>query len=130
MNVVSPFHYETHAPEVRKWLTKHNFPLPPENILPTTGFIIEDLACGFLYSSNSRLGWIEWVFSNPEKTQSERSEALDILFLLLETTAKELKIEVLFSSSKISAYSDILLRNGFKETDKNMTHYIKMIGED
>lgn len=127
MNVVA-FDYEKHSAEVSRWGSQHSFPLPPKEMLPNTGFMVNETACGFLYSTNSSLAWLEWVFSNPEKSEHERQESLDILFQMIEATAKELDIKAVFSASAIPAYSKILLRNGFNETDKNVTHYIKMMG--
>ena len=126
---VTPFDYQKHALEVMCWLSKHSFALPPENMLPVkTGFIVEGIACGFLYITNSSLGWLEWVFSNPEKPKEERDQALDLIFNKAQERAKELGISALFSAAGIPAYAKILERNGFKETDKNVSHYLKVLG--
>lgn len=130
MMKVSDFNYEEHAPEVSKWLEKHQFPLPPEQMLPPEGYMIEDIACGFLYTTDSTFGWIEWVFSNPTKTKEERQVALDLLMALLEAQAKDLGVEVIFSSASVNAYHAILKRNGFMETDRDVTHYVKMLGRE
>lgn len=122
------FDYNEHAKLVEKWPEKHNFPLPPPEFLPDVGFIVDDTACGFLYISNSKIGWVEWVYSNPEKPKEQRADALDMLFKLLEITAKELGIRVLFSASAIPAYKSILERNGFEITDKDVVHYLKVLG--
>lgn len=122
------FDYKKHADMVRKWGETHQFPLPPYDMLPSTGFMVEDKACGFLYTTNSKIGWLEWVFSNPEKTKEERKEALDLLFKLIEYTARDLQVGVLLTASHVPAYADIVSRNGFQETDKNITHFIKILG--
>lgn len=126
--IVTKFNYDKNADEVKKWGAKYAFPLPPALMLPDTGFIIEGLVCGFLYCSNSSLGWLEWVFANPERSQEDRAQGLDILFRVIEKTAKELGIKALFSASGLASYSKVLERNGFSETDKNVTHYIKLVG--
>lgn len=76
------------------------------------------------------MGWCEWVFSNPDKPKAERTEALDILFQLIEAAAKEFKMQILFSAAAIPAYAEVLERNGYEKTDKNVTHFIKKIGSD
>jgi hypothetical protein len=122
------FKYKEHAAEVAQWLTKHSFPLPPEHLLPTTGFIVEGIACGFLYCTNSSFGLLEWVFSNPKRSKEERTQAIDLIFKLVEETSSNLGITALFSAASIPAYAKILERNGFNETDKNVSHYIKTLG--
>jgi hypothetical protein len=124
------FSYHEHAEEVRRWGKKHAFPLPPEQMLPDTGFIVNEIACGFLYVTNSSLGWIEWVFSNPEKTKEERAEGLDLVFKAVQKLSKELGIQALFSAAATKAYANVLERNGFNETDKSVTHYLKILGGD
>jgi hypothetical protein len=121
------FDYETDSAEVSKWGEKHSFPLPPKDILPATGFMVNEAACGFLYMTDSRIAWLEWIFSNPEKTKEERAEALDLLFQKLESHAKERGIAVIFTSCGSDGYSRVLGRNGFEETDKNVTQYIKIM---
>lgn len=124
------FDYDKHHEMVSKWLEKHSFPLPPKDYLPSVGFVVNDTACGFLYISNSKLGWIEWVFADPLKSLEERQRALDTLFALLYLKAQEFEIEALFSSSSIPAYEAVLTRNGFKVTDKNVTHFVKLLKGD
>lgn len=127
MNAVK-FNYEEHAGIVAKWPEKHFFPLPPREFLPEIGFVVENAACGFLYTTNSQLAWVEWIFSNPEKPKEVRTESLDVLFKLLEITARELGFKVLFSASGFDAYSQVLERNGFSKTDLNMVHFVKLLG--
>lgn len=126
--VAHKFNYEEHAVMVGKWLTKHSFPLPPKDLLPDIGFLVDDAACGFLYTTNSKLGWVEWVFSNPEKPKEDRAAALDVVFKLLENVANQVGITALFSAASIPGYAAVLERNNFKSTDKNITHYIKLLG--
>lgn len=123
------FVYEEHSKEVAGWLKKHAFPLPHKEMLSDVGFIVDDTACGFLYTSNSSIGWVEWIFSNPRKDKKHRAEALDILFKLLEETARNLNITVLFSAAAQPAYQAVLERSGFLATDQGITHYIKLLGD-
>lgn len=126
--IVSKFNFEAHSQSIQKWGLKYGFPLPAQEILPETGFIVEDLACGFLYKTNSKLAWLEWVFSNPEKPKEDRAKALDLIFKTIEQEAKSQGFLVLFSAAAISGYAQVLQRNGFQETDKNVSHHIKLIG--
>jgi hypothetical protein len=122
------FNYEQHASMVNKWAEKHSFPLPPKEYLPETGLIVEDTAAGFVYLSNSNLAWVEWIFSNPEKSPEERQESIDSLMSTLEKIAIAHGAKALFSSSGSEGYRKVLERNGFTETDKNVIQHIKRIG--
>lgn len=125
---ITQFNYEQHSSEVNRWGEKHSFPLPTKDFLPETGLVVEDAAAGFVYLTNSKISWIEWVFSNPDKTIAERAQALDTLMSTLEKIAIAHGMRVVLSSAAGEAFKDILERNGFKDTDKNMTHFAKLIG--
>jgi hypothetical protein len=125
---ITPFNFKEHAQDIRKWGEKHQFPLPPLDFLPDIGLVVNNAAAGFLYTSNSKLGWIEWVFSNPEKPAEERTEALDTLMSALEQIAITRGLKALFSSSGSTGYQKVLERNSFKQTDTNVTQYVKGIG--
>src|SRR6478609_4128412 len=121
--MIEPFRYSQHAEMVSKWGDKYKFPLPPYQFLPNRGYVVDDTACGFLYNTDSRLGWIEWVFANPEKTAEERKRCLDILFKTLIETAKELGMEAIFSAASHEGYREVLKRCEFSESDRNVTHF-------
>jgi hypothetical protein len=125
---IIPFSYEEHAERVNEWGERHHFPLPPPDLLPDIGMMVDDTAVGFLYSTNSKLGWIEWIFANPEKTPEERKEAIDTLLSALEKAAIIRGMKVLFSSSGSDAFKGVLERNGFAKTDENVTQYVKGVG--
>lgn len=126
--IAEAFDYQKHAALVTSWGKKHNFPLLPKEFLPNIGFMVGDTACGFLYSTNSAMGWVEWVFTNPEKSKEERKEAINMLFDLIEVAAQELKVKALFSAAANPAYAQILKRHGFEKTDENVIHFVKNLG--
>ncbi len=124
------FEYKYHADMVRWWPAKHDFPLPGEDFLPDIGFIVDETACGFLYTTNSKLFFIEWVFANPQKDKELRTKALDQLFMLLQEKAHAMGAQAVLSASAIPAYSEVLERNRFKMTDNGISHYVKLLEEN
>lgn len=112
---------------VNKWGKEKGFPMPPKDCLSDIGFMVGESACGFLYVTNSKIGWVEWVFSNPWEPEDKRVECIDMLFKLTEMTARELGLKVLFSSSGIPHYSGVLKRNGFEVTDQKVDFFIKVL---
>ena len=67
---------------------------PTKDLLPMNGIggvMVEKLGtpvmAGFLYLTNSKVGWIEWIISNPEYRDNDRKEALELLINTLESVA-------------------------------------------
>jgi hypothetical protein len=125
--MIIPFRFEEHSQMINDWGKKHGFPLPPKEFLSDIGLVVDDTCAGFLYTSNSKIAWIEWVFSNPEKPIEERAKALDNLMKGLEQFAILQGSQVLLSAAGSDAYRSIVERNGFIQTDQNMTHHMKRI---
>lgn len=125
---IEKFNSSTHRSSVETWGEKHGFPFPPTEFLPDLGWIVGDAAVGFLYTTNSKLGWVEWVFSNPAKTADQRREAIDLLMGQIQAEAFIKGVTALFSSSGSDAYLEILKRHDFIPTDKNVIQHIKRIG--
>ena len=72
------------------------------NLLPedgTGGIMIErdgvPIVAGFLYSTNSKIAWMEWIVSNPK--EKNKSDAILLLISSLEHWAKEGGFEVVLS---------------------------------
>ena len=77
---------------------------PSKEMLPqngTGGFMIEsdgeDIVSGFLYLTNSKVGWIEWVVSNPNYKGDNKKEAIELLIHSLENIAKQQGCEIILS---------------------------------
>ena len=45
------------------------------------------IAIGFLYLSNSKVAWLDWIVSNPEYRESDRKESIELLIKSLEEVA-------------------------------------------
>lgn len=127
--MIKDFVYDQHAKTIREWGSKHSFDLPIAELLPQLGLVVNDAACGFLYQTDSKLGWLEWVYANPNKSKEERKEALDLLFQEMERRAIILGFKCLFSAAAHQAYADVLHRQSFQLTDSSVKHFIKKIGE-
>ena len=53
------------------------------------------IVAGFLYSTNSKIAWMEWIISNPK--EKNKSEAIVLLISSLEKWAKDGNFEVILS---------------------------------
>ena len=63
--------------EVSKWWSAHNMPAIPKMALPKVGFMVQGVAAGFLYQTDSSVAFIENFISNPESDWATRQTALD-----------------------------------------------------
>ena len=73
------------------WYKSH----PTQALLPengTGGLIVEKngtaIIAGFIYTTNSKIGWMEWIVSNADYRESDRKEATKLLISGLEHIAK------------------------------------------
>ena len=77
---------------------------PTKETLPqdgTGGLMIENdglpIVAGFLYLTNSKVAWIEWIISNPEYKDNNRKEAIQLLINSLEDVARSTGAEIILS---------------------------------
>lgn len=86
-------------------------------------------ACaGFLYFDVSTpIGWLEWIVANPAIRHEVRTEALDVLIESLCAKAKARGVTAIFSSVKHPMLGARLKRHKFIETDKNVSHMMRVV---
>jgi len=77
---------------------------PSKEMLPqngTGGLMVEldgkAIVSGFLYLTNSKVGWIEWVVSDPNYKGDNKKEAIELLIHGLEDVAKKQGCEIILS---------------------------------
>lgn len=82
-------------PEVKKEL------LPLEGMGGLMVYKNETLiAAGFLYLSNSKVAWLDWIVSNPEYREIDRKDALAFLISNLEEVAKQQGYSIIISIAR------------------------------
>jgi len=118
---------------VIKWLTSWKFEALPRNMLSEYGAIVSkdgvDLCSGWLYQSDSKIAWIEWVVINKEAPKNLRNGCVDFLYDTLFSKAKELGFDVVMSFVKHGMFKDKLeTKYGFKPCgDNNMELMFKSL---
>ena len=80
---------------------------PAKDILPMNGIgglIVEHdetpIVAGFLYLTNSKIAWMEWIISDKNYKKRNKIEAIKLLINSLEDVAKSTGAEMIFSVSK------------------------------
>ena len=103
---------------------------PTKDLLPengTGGYIVEKngkaVVAGFLYTTNSKACWIEWVVSDKKYRGKDRKQAITMLIQGTESVAKASGFSVVFSIGRnkglIESFEDL----GYN-VDKNSSHEI------
>lgn len=89
------------------WWNFWRFPAPKKELLPDNGcggiMVYKDdveICAGYLFFTNSKMAWIEFIVSNPNYKQKDRKEAINFLINELGQIAKSKGYEVLFTSVK------------------------------
>ena len=72
---------------VDKWRAWHGLQPINRRLYPPTGFIIDDVAAGFVTMTDTALALVENVITNPRAPVRERDEALKLIITKLERTA-------------------------------------------
>ena len=116
------------------WWKEWGFVPPIKDFLPdnaTGGLMVYDgevpVCAGFLYETNSRTAWIEWVISNRQYRGSQRRQAISLLLNKLEELAKDKGFMFIFANNNNRFLIKHFENNGFKKGQTNSTELIKVI---
>jgi len=89
------------------WWKAWGWPALAKDMLPdngTGGIMVENkgenIVAGFLYWSNSKLVWLDWIISNPKTNRDIRQEAIKKLILTAEHMTKEAGSKYMMSISR------------------------------
>jgi hypothetical protein len=114
------------------WWKFWKFPAPPIEMLPDSGVIVNkdgvDICAGFIYFTNSKTCWIEFIVSNPNVRQKEdRRDAIISLIDILCSIGKNNGYTIAYTSLKNQSLQNKYLECGFIEGSKNCNEYIKRL---
>jgi hypothetical protein len=114
------------------WWKFWRFTPPSLENLPTSGVIVNkdgiDTCAGFIYFTNSKMCWIEFIVSNPSVKQKEdRREAIIKVIDILCSIAKNNGYELAYTSLKNYNLEQKYLESGFVLGSTNCNEYIKIL---
>jgi hypothetical protein len=121
------FFTESDYPTVCSWWKDHEWPSIPLIFLPKTGIIVDDCAVGFVYGTDSKLCWLEFVVVDKRAEKERRRKALDILISEATNIAKECGYVAMFSSVSHKGLIERYKNHNFQITDQNMTNLIRTL---
>ena len=121
---IRPFEKKDHY-TVCKWWKQHDWQGLSLNMLPPTGYIVDDVCAGWLYKTDGGWALLEWIISNPESDKDKRDEALDRLISKLIEEADNAGVKAIFTSSNHPKLVERYGKHNFKITDTNVTHMVR-----
>lgn len=114
-----------------KWWKDWGWEPPPKDFLPengTGGFMVSkddsEICSGFIYLTNSKVAWLEFVISNKEYKEKDRKEAIQFLINSLSAVAQETGAKYGYAVLKHKGLANYYKESGFFESDKNITEMI------
>lgn len=122
--------YET----LSKWWNDWGWLPPPRDFLPLDGLcgaMVESdgrpVVGGFMYNTNSKVAWIDWVISDRSYRDDDRKEAIALLLSFLESLAKETGAKYLYALLKHKGLQDTYVSLGYVKGDAYNTEMIKWL---
>ncbi len=87
----------------------------------------EDVCAGFVYATNSKVAWIEFIVSNFHYREKDRKEAIEFLIYSLLEICKQNGFIYAFSTLKSPSLIKMYENCGFQKGSTNTTEMVKIL---
>jgi len=131
---VRPLEIEDYDNILCKWWKDWRWDAPPRDMLPengTGGVIVSidgvDVCAGFIYLTNSKTAWVEFIISNFEYKNKDRHEAIIFLINVLTELAKSKGNKYIYTSLKNTSLISKYEECGFNKGSENCQEMIKVL---
>ena len=101
---------------ISAWYLARGLPVIPATSYPLHGFVEPNIAAGFLYLTDSDIGLVEGLISNPAASKIAAARALDQILNGLVGLATKLRVKRLLGFSKLDSTRRLSERHGFKHS--------------
>lgn len=119
---------------MQEWWNKWGWPQMSKDLLPLDGcggVIVckgdQPIMVGFLYLTNSKVAWLEWIVSNPDYREDDRKEALELLINTLENVAISQGYEIILSIGRNKGLIETHKKLGYTVDDSPSYEITKKI---
>ncbi len=116
-------HYETFC----KWTRWYELTPLPIQFLPQSGFVVEGVAMGFMYRTDSKMALIENLAANPVLPRETVTQGLDRVVEAIAAEGRALGFEVLIGYTNVGAVIARALRHGFTTDDEKFQVVTKVL---
>lgn len=129
----TPLQHEDYDNILKGWWKDWGWEAPSRDFLPQDGqggVMVWDgdtpVCAGFLYNTNSKVAWVDWIISNKEYKES-RKEALSILIQTLTSVAKNLGNKFAYALIKHNGLIGVYEQQGYTTGDSYNKEMIKVL---
>lgn len=105
--------------QMASWYEDWGLDVPEKEFFPETGYVVDEVAAGFLYKTDSGLAMVESYISNPHISKELRGKALDSITEMLIDSARICGFKFVMAVSSIEAIINRAVIHGFKECQSN-----------
>lgn len=105
---------------IQSWFLARNI-VDQSDMFSTIGYIVPDIAAGFLYTTNSQVAIIEHLITNPIYHKEIRDKALDEVVLSIIKEAKRLHFTNLLGITEFDVVTQRALKLGFEKQPNPFT---------
>lgn len=132
---IRPLNENDYQDTLVNWWSQWNWEAPKKDFLPEDGkggVIVYDqdtpICAGFIYVTNSKVTWVDWIISNKEyKIKDKRRAAIKLLIESLtnisKNTGSQYAYALIKNKSLIKVYEDL----GYKRGDSYTSEMIKIL---
>ena len=118
-----------------KWWKDWRWTPPPVDMLPqngTGGVMVykgdTEICAGFVYFTNSKTAWIEFIVSNFQYKDKDRHEAIEMLINVLTEIVKDMgEYKYIYTSLKSKSLIDRYANCGYQLGSTNCNEMIKVL---
>lgn len=132
---IRPIEHEDYDTILVHWWKQWRWIAPSRDFLPDdgkNGLIVYDgdtpICAGFLYITNSKVSWVDWVISNMEYTDREkRKEALLLLVDTLTRMSKDMGNKYVYALIKNESLINTYIQLGYTQASSYTSEMIKTL---
>lgn len=121
------YSHKEHYERLCRWLAHHGIKQPDKEFFSDIGFCIDGIAIGFLFTTNSKLCYMDNVAADPDAKPEVRELALDKLFRRIEIEACAHGKRLLIAACELPSLKLRLMNHGYQRHGE-MTLFYKRFG--
>jgi hypothetical protein len=127
---VEPWNPDIHLPLLEGWFFRHGKPphAGDARLYPSTGFLVDQCAVGFLFTTNAPLvGYLDGFVTDPAVSGRRRLRAMERVVSCLEDEAKKHGIELLFAATNVRGLVALGHRAGFASYGTGFDYLVRKV---
>ena len=91
------------------------------------GVVVEEVAAGFLYATNSKVSWVDWIISDKNYRGEDRDDIINVVLASLEEISKDYDTKFLYALIKNEKLIKKYEAMGYVKGDSYQSEMIKSI---